>query len=107
MALDITPMFVTYAVMDREYNLLKLRRIELPLDTIKVVIPTLHEAAEWLYPKLANLGDIYVMEQPSQNMQQVTAGKMTRHILQGMIHTMLNFGEPDHPKVGPRDGSSV
>lgn len=98
-AVDVTQLFVTYAVMDREHKILQLNRIDMPAETTRNSIPALYELAEFVYPKLAKKGDVYIMEQPSSHLQNVSSSMMSRRILQSMVYTMLNFGEPDYPKV--------
>lgn len=62
-------------------------------------IPALYTVATQIYSKLAQQADIYIFDQPYTNLQNMSGSKMAKQLLESMLFTMLNFCEPDQPKV--------
>ncbi|OQR68727.1 transcription elongation factor [Tropilaelaps mercedesae] len=98
--LVIEPSCTTCAVMDRTHHLLKLGLFDSRLrENTRLSIPLLYEVARDIYPKIIHDDAIFVMEQYTLNLMPKGQYRMAGHLLQSMIYTMLNFGEPDQPKV--------
>ncbi|XP_022665110.1 uncharacterized protein LOC111252042 [Varroa destructor] len=99
-AVDVCLPYVTYAVMDRHRTLHEVQQYIVEEKNLsRPSIPALYTVATEIYSKLAQQADIYIFDQPYTNLQNMSGSKMAKQLLESMLFTMLNFCEPDQPKV--------
>lgn len=100
-AINLDPPALTYAKMDRYGTVMDWRRLTfgdkfMKLRKTKSLLHECYKFAGSLYPELPQ-ADIFMMDLIQVMPNAISA--TDRQMLQGILFTMLSFGEPDKPKV--------